>query len=128
MIIGNNFQRPHALCTQTKTQIIFTINGHSVPIEKLNKTYTHQTIEFTRSQRGEKVILAQCEIALSISLLELSIKAQIVEQQEELCKELYSDNPLKFCDKDKTFAKITLLNPNTIIRVKQMVYTHQDIQ
>ena len=31
-------------------------------------------------------------------------------------------------DKDKIFAKITLLNPNTIIRVKQMVYTHQDIQ
>jgi len=62
--------------------------------------YTHQTIEFTRSQRGEKVIPAQREIALSISLLELSIKEQIAEQQEELCKELYSDNPLKFWDKD----------------------------
>jgi len=31
-------------------------------------------------------------------------------------------------DKDKTFVKITSLSPNTIIRVKQMVYTHQDIQ
>ena len=49
-------------------------------------------------------------------------------QQEELCKEPYSNNPLKFWDKDKTFAKITLLNPNTIIQVNQMVYTHQDIQ
>jgi len=48
------------------------------------------------SQRGEKVIPAQREIALSISLLELSIKGQIAEQQEELCKELCSDNPLKF--------------------------------
>ena len=55
----------------------------------------------------------------------MSIKEQIIEQQEELYKELYPDNPL---DKDKTFAKMTLLNPNTIIRVKQMVYTHQDIQ
>ena len=71
---------------------------------------------------------AQREVALTISLLELSIKEQIVEQQGKLCNELYSDNPLKFWDKDKTFAKITLLNPNTIIRVKQMVYTHQDIQ
>ena len=79
------------------------------------------------SQRGEKVIPAQREIALSISLLDLSIKEQIVEQQEELCKELYSDNLLKFWNKDKTFTKITLLNPNTII-VKQMVYIHQDIQ
>jgi len=34
------------------------------------------------------------------------------------------DNPLKFCNKDKTFAKIILLNPNTIIQVKQMVYTY----
>ena len=38
------------------------------------------------------------------SLLELSIKEQIVEQQEKLYKELYYDNPLKFWDKDKTFV------------------------
>ena len=71
---------------------------------------------------------AQQEVALTISLLELSVKEEIVEQQEKLYKELYSDNPLKFWDKDKTFVEITLLNPNTIIRVKQMVCTHQDIQ
>ena len=70
---------------------------------------------------------AQREIALTISLLELSIKEQIVKQQEKICKELYSDNHLKFWNKDKTFAKIPLLNPNTIIRVKQMVCTHQDM-
>ena len=96
MIIGNNFQRLYSPCTQTQTQIIFTINGHSVPINKLDNAYTHQKIEFTCSQRGEKVIPAQREIALSISLLEMSIKEQILERQEELCKELYSDNPLKF--------------------------------
>ena len=28
----------------------------------------------------------------------------------------------------QTFAKITLLNPNNIIRVKQIVHTHKDIQ
>jgi len=39
-----------------KNQIIFTINGHSVPIDKLNKAYTHKKIEFIRSQRGEKVL------------------------------------------------------------------------
>jgi len=61
-------------------------------------------------------------------LLELSIKEQIVEQDKKLCKELYSNNPLKFWDKDKTFVKLTLLNPNTIIQVKQMMYTNQDIQ
>ena len=115
MIIRNNFQRFYSPCTQTKNQIIFTINGHSVPIEKLSKTYTHQKIEFTRSQRGKKVMPAQCEVELTISLLKLSVKEQIILQQEKLCKELYSDNPLKFFDKDKTFAKITLLNPNTII-------------
>jgi len=112
MIIGNNFQRLYSPCTHTKTQIIFTIKVHSFPIDKLNKACAHQKIEFTRNQRGEKVIPAQCEIALSISLLKLSVKEQITEQQEELCKELYSDNPLKFWDKDKTFAKITLSNPN----------------
>ena len=96
MIIGNNFQRLYSPCTQTKTQITFTIDGHCVPIDKLNKAYIHQKIEFTRSQHGEKVIPAQREIALSISLLELFIKEQIVEQQEELCKKIYSDNPLKF--------------------------------
>jgi len=94
MIIGNNFQRLYSPCAQTKNQIIFTINGHSVPIDKLNKAYTHLKIEFIRSQRGEKVISAQREIALSILLLELSIKEQIVEQQDELYKELYSNNPL----------------------------------
>ena len=52
----------------------------TVPTEKLNKAYTHQKIEFTRSQRGEKVIPAQREIALRISLLELCIKERIVEQ------------------------------------------------
>jgi len=73
MIIENNFQRLYSPCTQTKNQIIFTINGHSVPIDKLNKAHTHQKIQFIRNQRGEKVIPAQREMALSISLLELSI-------------------------------------------------------
>ena len=115
MIIGNNFQRLYSPCTQTINQIIFTINGHSVPIQKLNKAYTHQKIEFTRSQRGHKVMYAQREVAMTISLLELFVKEKIVEEQKKLCKELYSGNPLKFWDKDKTFAKITLLSPNTII-------------
>ena len=80
MIIENNFQRLYSPCTPIKTQIIFTMNGHSAPIDKLNKAYAHQNLEFTRSQRGEKVIPAQREIALSISLLEMSIKEQIIEQ------------------------------------------------
>ena len=42
MIIENNFQRLYSPCTQTIDQIIFTINGHSIPIEKLSKAYTHQ--------------------------------------------------------------------------------------
>ena len=29
VIIGNNFQRLYSPCKQTKSQIIFTINGHS---------------------------------------------------------------------------------------------------
>jgi len=81
-----------------------------VPVDKLNKAFNHQKINFTRNKHGEKVIPAQREIALTISLLKLSIKERIAEQQEQLCKELYSDNPLKFWDKDTTFAKITLLN------------------
>ena len=80
MIIGNNIQRLYSPCTQTINQIIFTINGHLVPIEKLSKAYTHQNIEFTRNQRGEKVIPAQREVALTISLLELFVKEQIIEQ------------------------------------------------
>jgi len=40
MIIGNHFQRLYSPCTQTKTQIIFTIDGHSVPIDKLHKAYS----------------------------------------------------------------------------------------
>jgi len=99
-----------------------SIDGHSVLIEKLSKAYAHQKVEFTRSQRDEKAMCAQRKVALTISLLELSIKEQITEQQEQLCKELNSDNKLKFSDKDNTFAKITFLSPNTIIRVKQMVY------
>ena len=105
MIIGNNFQRLYSPCTQTKTQIIFTINDQSILINKLNKTYTYQNIKFTSSQRGEQVIPTQREIALSISLVDLSIEEQITEQQEDLCKELYSNNRLKFWDKDKTFVK-----------------------
>ena len=66
MIIENNFQRLYSACIQTKTQIIFKINGQSAPIDKLHKAYTHQKIQFTRSQRGEKVIPGQREIALSI--------------------------------------------------------------
>ena len=41
MIIGNNFQRLYSLHTQNINQIIFTINGHSALIDKLNKVYTH---------------------------------------------------------------------------------------
>ena len=67
---------------------------------------------------------AQHEIALIISQLKLSIKEQLTEWQEQLSKELDCNNQLKFWDKDKTFTKITLLNPNTIIRVKQTVDTH----
>jgi len=43
-----------------------------------------------------KVVPTQLEIALSISLLELFTKEQIIEQQEELYKKLYSDDLLKF--------------------------------
>ena len=63
-----------------------------------------------------------------MSLLGLSIKEQIAKQQEELCKELYFDNRPKCWDQNKTFEKITLLNLNIIMQVKQMVCTHQDIQ
>ena len=52
MIIGNNFQRLYSPCTQTKIQITFTIDGHCVPIDKLNKAYIHQKIRFARSQHG----------------------------------------------------------------------------
>jgi len=104
MIIGNNFQRLYYPCTQTINKIIFTINGHSAPIEKLSKAYTHQNIESTRSQHGVRVIPAQWEIWLTISLLKLSIKEHISRQQEQLCKELYCNNPLKFWDKDMTCA------------------------
>ena len=45
MFIGNKFQRLYSPCTQTIHQIIFTINGHLIPIEKLSKTYTHQKIK-----------------------------------------------------------------------------------
>ena len=56
----------------------------------------------------------------------MGIKEEIVEQQEKLCEKLYSTNPLEHWNKDKAFAKITL-SPNKIIRVRQMVYTYQDI-
>jgi len=58
----------------------FHNNGHSIPINKLNRAYTYQTIEFTLNQCGEKVIFAQHEIALIILLLELSIKEHIAKQ------------------------------------------------
>ena len=80
MIIEKNFRKLYSPCAQTKSQIIFTINGHSVPIDKLNKSYTHQKIEFTCNQRSEKVIPEQHKIALSILLLEVFIKEQIAEQ------------------------------------------------
>ena len=38
MTIENNFQRLYSPCTSSINQIIFTINGHSVPIEKLRFT------------------------------------------------------------------------------------------
>jgi len=51
-----------------------TINGHFIPIHKLNKAHTYQKIEFTHSQCCEKVIPTQRQIALTILLLMLSIK------------------------------------------------------
>lgn len=53
-------------------------------VNKLNKLYTHKKIEFTRNQHSEKVIRAQHEVALTILLLKLSIKEQIVKQQEDI--------------------------------------------
>lgn len=49
----------------------------------------------------------------------------MIEQQEELCKELSLDNPLNFWDKDKTFTNV---NSNTIIWDKEMAYRHEDVQ
>jgi len=86
MIIENNFQRLYSPRTQSKTQIIFTINDRSFPIDKLAKAFTHKKIQFTHNHRGEKAILAQWETTLSISLLELTVKEKITEQLEELCK------------------------------------------
>ena len=61
--------------------MIFTIKNHLVPIDKLNKIYSYREIKFIRNQRGEKVIPAEHEMTLTISLLELTIKVHIVEQQ-----------------------------------------------
>ena len=80
MIIGNNFQKLYSPCTHIINQIIFIINGRSSPIKKLSDTYTHQQDWVYSSQRGEKVMLAQCEMALTMSLVELSIKEKIIEQ------------------------------------------------
>ena len=74
MIIANNFQRLYSPCTHSTHQIIFTINGHLIPIDKLNKAYTHQKMEFTGNRHGEIVIPTQCQMALTISLLKLSLK------------------------------------------------------
>ena len=62
------------------------INSHSVPIEKLSKAYTHQKIEFTRSQRGEKVMPAQQEVALTMSLLELLLKNILLNNKKNYAK------------------------------------------
>ena len=61
-------------------QIIFTIYGHSIPIDKLNKAYTYQKIYFAHNQHGKKLILAKHEITLTISALDLLVKEQIAEQ------------------------------------------------
>ena len=127
MIIGNNFQKLYSPCTQTVEQIIFTINGHSVPVQKITKAYTHQTMEFKCSHHGDRVTPTQREVTLRISECQSSLIDQILKQQETLCEKLYSTNPLEHWEKDKAYAKITLTNPNKIIRVRQMVYTYQDI-
>jgi len=77
MIIRNSFQRLYSPCTHTISQIIFTKNSHSIPINKLNRAYTYQKIEFTCSQHDEKLMPGQREIALTISVVDLSIKVQI---------------------------------------------------
>jgi len=59
MTITNNFQMLYFPCTDTINQIIFTINCHSVPIDKLDKSYNRQKIEFTYRQCGGKVVPAQ---------------------------------------------------------------------
>ena len=127
MIIGNNFQRLYSPCTQSLESMIFTINGDLACVRKMKDAYTHQKIEFTRSKRGEEQIVpTQREFALFID--EVGIKEQITTQQKDLCRELYSEDPLKFWDKDKSFAKIELIDSKTVIRVKQMVYTYKDQQ
>lgn len=80
VIIGNNFQMLYSPYTHTINQILFIMNGHLVPIDKSNKAYTDQKTEFICNQLDEKVIAAQREIILTISLLELSMKEQISEQ------------------------------------------------
>jgi len=59
MIIGKYFQMLCSPCRQTKSQIIFIINGHTALIDKLHKAYAHQKIEITRS--SEYVIPTQCD-------------------------------------------------------------------
>ena len=93
----------------------------------MKQAYTHQKIEFTHSKRGEEHIIPT-EREFTLSNNELTVKEKTIEQQKELCKELYYEDPLKFWDKDKSFAKIELIDPKIIIRVKQIVYTYKDQQ
>ena len=74
-------------------------------------------MEFTRSQRGDRVTPTQREVALRISECHSSVIDQILKQQDTLCEKLYSTNPLEHWEKDKAYVKITLTNPNKIIRV-----------
>ena len=57
----------------------------------------------------------------------VTYKVTVHDSCEKL-KEIFNDNPLKYCKKTKTYCKLEIIDPDKFIRVRPMIYSQEDIE
>lgn len=67
-------------------------------------------------------------LLLALSTTHKALEFRLEEEVKALLQANFDDNPLKYWDKDKSYADIQLKDANSIVRVKPMRYNQTDEQ
>jgi len=69
---------------------------------------------------------SQAQLLNALSHTQRALEFRLEEEVKALLQANFDDNPLKYCDKDKSYADIQLKEAHSIVRVKPMRYNQVD--
>ena len=116
IILGNNFLQQFSIYQQTIYTIMFkTPCNHWISVPRIFKPFRINVDQNARKWKTEKINTS------------ITYKVTVYDTCEKL-KENFSDNPLKYWEKTKIYYRLEMIDADKIIKVRPMIYSHEDIE